>query len=221
MSRQAKDYDDQLSSDEPDPDQNNLTSNDYDYDDENNNTNDEDETRRFDQGETSKDDGGGGTFAENVSRFLREHLVAVIVGGVLVMFAIILAIVLPVVLISQQESVSVSPRCPDGKQQPRIDCLPDKPSLLARGINLEATCAARACCWSMGSELGGPSCSFPYNYGFRTVKVKDDSVVSKWFEMTRMDSPKSSARSDIANLETKIEMQTDQRLRIRVRFFHQ
>jgi hypothetical protein len=147
-------------------------------------------------------------------KFTRKHpvLFVLIVTGILI--AIILSIVLPLTLIKKVEEKPVTPRCPDGKVQPRVDCLPDKKYLLEKGQNLESVCKSRACCWAAGSD--GPNCAYPYNYGFRTYKVKENTVTSKWNELTRMNSPVSAARSDISNLEIKIEMQTDQRMRIRV-----
>ena len=147
-------------------------------------------------------------------RFIRKHPILFVLIVTAILIAIILSIVLPLTLVKKVEEKPVTPRCPDGKVQPRVDCLPDKKYLLEKGQNLESVCNSRACCWSAGSD--GSNCAYPYNYGFRNFKVKENTVTTKWNELTRMNSPLSAARSDISNLEIKIEMQTDQRLRIRV-----
>ncbi len=64
---------------------------------------------------------------------------------------------------------------------------------------------------------GGPNCAFPYNLGFRKTKTKENSFTRKWFELQRTNCPDSYTKSDISNLETKIEMQTDNRMRLRVK----
>ena len=146
----------------------------------------------------------------------KEHPVITVMLAILALVIIILIIVLPLTLVKKKEERPVRPSCPDGKNQPRIDCLPDRNKLMQSNSNMEATCRARACCWSSSPEQGGPNCAFPYNYGYRNFKVKEKTMSSDWIELLRMNSPASFARSDVSNLETRIEMQTDDRLRIRV-----
>lgn len=150
--------------------------------------------------------------------FARKHPILSVLLAILVLIALLLIIVLPATLVKKKEERPVKPMCPDGKSQPRIDCLPDRNKLMMSSANLEDTCRSRACCWSSSPEQGGPNCAFPYNYGFRNFKVKEKTLSSQWIELLRMNSPQSFTRSDIANLETRIEMQTDDRLRIRVIF---
>jgi hypothetical protein len=148
-------------------------------------------------------------------RFVVEHPVITVIIFSLVLTVIILAIVLPLVLVKKPNNIFVSAKCPDSKNHPKIDCLPDKTELMESGANLESTCRKRECCWT-GSGDGGPSCVFPYNYGFQHFKTKENSMVSKWFELSRISQISSFSKSDIANLEVKIEMHTDQRLRVKV-----
>ena len=82
--------------------------------------------------------------------------------------------------------------------------------------DLRRTCQSRKCCWTDSPNMGGPNCAFPHNYGFRTLKVKENSFTSKWLELTRINSPKSYANSNVPVLEAKVEMQTDSRMRLRV-----
>jgi len=153
----------------------------------------------------------------SINDFTKKHPVSTALLAVLALVILILVIVLPATLIKPIEEQPVDPKCPDGKLQPRIDCLPDRNKLMQENSNLEATCKSRQCCWSSSPEQGGPNCAVPYNYGFRTFKLKEKTISSNWTELLRMNSPNSFARSDIANLEIKIEMQTDNRLRISVR----
>ena len=148
--------------------------------------------------------------------FSRRHPVITVMLCVLALVIVVLIIVLPLTLIKKKEERPVRPSCPDGKNQPRIDCLPDRNKLMQSNANMEASCKARACCWSSSPEQGGPNCAFPTNYGYRNFKVKEKTMSSDWIELLRMNAPVSFARSDISNLETRIEMQTDDRLRIRV-----
>jgi hypothetical protein len=151
-------------------------------------------------------------------RFVVEHPVISVIIFSAVLTIIILAIVLPLVLVKKPNKIFLSAKCPDSKIHPRIDCLPDRTELMESGTNLESTCRKRDCCWT-GSSDGGPSCVFPYNYGFKHYKTKENSMLSKWFELTRISQVSSFSKSDIANLEVKIEMQTDQRLRVKVKIF--
>ena len=150
--------------------------------------------------------------------FVKKYPVVTVFIVAFIIILIILAIVLPLTLVKKTEEKPIVPKCPEGKSQPRIDCLPDKNSLTEAGSNLETVCKNRGCCWS-GSGDGGPSCSFAYNYGFRQFKTKENTFSSQWYELMRMNGPNSLAKSDIAYLETRIEMHTDNRLRIRVCFF--
>jgi hypothetical protein len=95
--------------------------------------------------------------------------------------------------------------------------LPDKNNLVQSGTNLETACKQRGCCWSATPDGGGPNCAYHSNFGFRQTKVKESGVNINWYELTRMEAPAAMTRSDIANLEFKLEMQTDYRLRIKVR----
>lgn len=149
-------------------------------------------------------------------RFQKNHPILTVLIAAIILIIIILSIVLPLTLVKKKEEKYISPKCPDGSNHPRIDCLPDRKMLTDAGANLESTCKKRMCCWSAGVELGGPNCAFPTNYGFRNFKTKDNSFASKWYELVRLNSPNSYAKSDISNLETRIEMHTDNRLRIRV-----
>lgn len=149
-------------------------------------------------------------------RFVQKYPILTVLALSFIMIIIILAIVLPLTLVKKREERPVVPACPDGKTQPRIDCLPDKNNLIKEGSNLEAVCRKRSCCWSTGPEGGGPSCTFHYNYGFRALYTKENYFASERFKLVRTNSPPSFARSDIANLEAKIEMHTDQRLRIKI-----
>jgi len=56
----------------------------------------------------------------------------------------------------------------------------------------------------------------PHNLGFRRIKTKAESYTNKWLDLFRMNSIPSFTKSDISNLEAKIEMQSDNRLRLRV-----
>lgn len=87
------------------------------------------------------------------------------------------------------------------------------------GKDFKTTCTSRKCCWNDSPISGGPNCVFPYNFGFRQAKSKENSFTKKWFELLRINAPDSYTKSDISNLETKIEMQTDNRLRLRVTFY--
>lgn len=97
-----------------------------------------------------------------------------------------------------------------------IDCIPDKNKYL--GMDLKTICNSRKCCWNDSPTNGGPNCVNQYNYGFRQAKIKENSFTKKWYELLRINSADSYTKSDISNLETKIEMQTDNRLRLRVIF---
>ena len=152
--------------------------------------------------------------------FVQKHPIITTLIAMAILIVIILIIVLPLTLIKRKEERLINPKCPDGKVQPRIDCLPDTNRLVASGVNLESTCRSRSCCWIGASENDSPKCTFPYNFGFRKTKVKEDSYSNKWLELVRMNSPSSFTKSDIANLETKIEMQTDSRMRLRVCFIN-
>ena len=149
-------------------------------------------------------------------RFQKQHPFLTVLIASVILIIIILAIVLPATLVKKKEEKFVGPRCPDGTNQPRIDCLPDRKMLMESGANMEATCKKRACCWSASVDLGGPNCAFPTNYGFRNLKTKESTFSSQWLELVRLNVPNSYAKSDISNLETRVEMHTDSRLRIRV-----
>lgn len=153
--------------------------------------------------------------ANPVLKFIRRHPILFVLIMSVIIVLIVLAIVLPLTLVKPKAERAIKPRCPDGKTQARIDCLPDRNALAQAGTNQESACRQRGCCWS--PEGGGSNCAFPFNYGFRQVKVKERSATGMWYELTRMEAPNSLARSDIANLEFKIEMQTDYRLRIKVK----
>ena len=148
--------------------------------------------------------------------FVRKNPILFVIIMSLIIIVVVLAIVLPLTLVKPKSERPIKPRCPDGKNQPRIDCLPDRNNLVASGANLEAACRQRACCWSLTPEGGGPNCAFHFNYGFKQKKVRESSQSEHWYELTRMEAPGSLARSDIANLEFKLEAHTDYRLRIRV-----
>lgn len=152
---------------------------------------------------------GGGKF--ELPRFMIIAIVAV------ALVIIILAIVLPLTLIKKKEEKKISIMCPDGKQNPRVDCLFDRVDLTAAQANLEAVCKARSCCWSPSPDGGGSTCVFPHNFGFRNYKTKESSFSRYWFELLRLNSPESLARSDISNLEARVEMHSDSRLRLRVK----
>lgn len=154
-----------------------------------------------------------------VITFIRKNPIVFVLIMSIIIVVIVLAIVLPLTLVKPKAERPIKPQCPDGRTQPRIDCLPDRVSLAAAGANLEATCRQRACCWSTTPEGGGPNCAFHHNYGFKRTKVKESSSTGHWYELTRMEAPGSLARSDIANLEFKVEMQTDFRLRIKVNYY--
>lgn len=137
--------------------------------------------------------------------------------GIFVFIVVVfLAIFLPLYLTRNKKLNKITPLCPDGKSQPLIDCLPDKNFLLGSGKNLESVCQQRQCCWSVGAGLGGPNCVFHFNYGFRSLRTKQWNFPLQWFELARLNSPYSFAQSDILNIEVKVEMQTDQRLRIKI-----
>lgn len=148
--------------------------------------------------------------------FARKSPILTVFICAFILIVLILVIVLPIALVKPRDERPVSPRCPDGKSQPRIECLPDKEKLQQQGGNLQNTCSKRGCCWSSSPELGGPNCAFPTNFGFRNFKTKEHTFSSQWLELLRMNSPDSLAKSDIANLEIKAEMQTDTRLRIKI-----
>ncbi len=148
--------------------------------------------------------------------FVKKNPVITVLILAAALVLVILAIVLPIVLVKPQEERQIEPRCPDGKNQPRVDCLPDKLKLSAKGSNLQSACSSRGCCWSVSPESGGPNCAFPTNFGFRNFKVKEHSYSAQWIELLRMNSPNSMAKSDIANLEVRAEMQSDTRMRIKV-----
>ena len=154
-----------------------------------------------------------------VMRFQKKHPFLTVLIVAIILIVIILAIVLPATLVKKKEEKLVSPKCPDGSNQPRIDCLPDKKILMESGANMEATCKKRLCCWSASVDLGGPNCAFPTNYGFRNLKTKESTFASEWLELIRLNVANSYAKSDISNLETRIEKHTDNRLRIRVTFY--
>jgi hypothetical protein len=150
--------------------------------------------------------------------FAKKNPVFTVLIAAVILVLIVLAIVLPATLIKKREERAIKPQCPDGKLQPRIDCLPDKDKFSASGTNLESICSSRRCCWNMGGDPGAPACSFPYNFGYREYKNKESTFSTQWLELLRMNSPNSMAKSEIANLEVKVEMHTDNRLRIRVSF---
>ncbi|CAF0863003.1 unnamed protein product [Brachionus calyciflorus] len=150
------------------------------------------------------------------SKTSQKNIIFFIVAISVFIIIVFLAIFLPLILVKKKVDRMIKPLCPDGKKQPRIDCLPDKNNLLNSGQSLESACRQRKCCWSTGGDVGGPSCFFHYNYGFRNFKTKESSFATQWYELLRTNSPDSFARSDIANLEVKIEMHTDNRLRIRI-----
>ena len=148
--------------------------------------------------------------------FVKRNPVFTVLILAISLVLIILAIVLPLTLIKKREDREIRSQCPDGKNSPRIDCLPDKENFLAQGSSLESVCSRRKCCWSSNPESGGPNCAYPANFGFRNYKIKENSHSTQWMELLRMNSPQSFAKSDIANLEVRVEMHTDNRLRIRV-----
>lgn len=150
---------------------------------------------------------------------VQDHPIIAALIAMLCLIIVILIIVLPVTLAKPRQERETKPECPDGNSQPRIDCLPDVKRLNAQGRNLGTECRSRKCCWSDSPGNGGPNCAFPYNYGFRKTKVKGDSFTNKWMDLVRLNSPASFTKSDIVNLETKIEMQTDSRMRLRVSEF--
>ena len=146
----------------------------------------------------------------------KRNIILFAIAITIFVIIVFLAIFLPLILTKKKVDKSIKPLCPDGKNQPRIDCLPDKNNLLKSGRNLESVCRQRQCCWSTGADFGGPTCVFHYNYGFRNYKTKESSFATQWYELLRLNSPDSFAKSDIANLEVKVEMHTDSRLRIRI-----
>jgi hypothetical protein len=154
----------------------------------------------------------------NFLDFTQRHPIITTLIAMFILIIIILIIVLPVTLVKRKEERFISPKCSDGKTQPKIDCLPDKAKLMSFKANLASICQQRKCCWSGSSENGAPTCSFPYNHGYRKTKMKEDTYSIKWIELLRLNSHNSFTKTDISNLETKIEMQTDNRLRIRVGF---
>jgi hypothetical protein len=188
--------------------------------------------RQEEQQQRTSPVGGGGVYSSPVPetkkivqeppegnacvRFISNHPVVFFLIGIIFVVLIVLAIVLPLTLIKPKAEQMIQARCPDGKVQPRVDCLPDKINLLATGVSLEQACRQRSCCWSASAEFGGPNCVFHYNYGFRNLKTKESSFYTQWYELTRMNAPSAFTRSDIANLEFKLEMHTDNRLRIRI-----
>jgi hypothetical protein len=151
-----------------------------------------------------------------VIRFIRNNPIIFVLILSIIIILVVLAIVLPLTLIKPKSERPIKPRCPDGKFQQRVDCLPDKGNLLNQGLNLESACSQRGCCWTSTPEAGGPSCAFHFNYGYRQFKTKESGAAGNWYELVRMEAPQSLARSDIANLEFKLEMHTDHRLRIKV-----
>jgi hypothetical protein len=153
-------------------------------------------------------------------RFTHQHPIVFVILIVAILIAIILIIVLPVTLVKKKVEKPVNPHCPDGIYEPFVDCLPDRAKLVMEQANLESVCVnERKCCWSTGSNSGGPSCVYPDNYGFRHFKVKENSFTNYWAELVRMEGPDSAAKSDIANLEVKIQSQTDTRLHVKVKYF--
>ena len=107
--------------------------------------------------------------------FIQDHPIITTLISMLLLIIVILSIVLPVTLVKPRAEREISPACPDGTSQPRINCLPDAKRLNAQSRNLAMECRSRKCCWSDSPGNGGPNCAFPYNYGFRQTKIKENS----------------------------------------------
>ena len=133
-------------------------------------------------------------------RFIKKFPFLAVLIAAIILIIVILAIVLPATLVKKKEEKLIAAKCPDGTNQPRIDCLPDRKVLMESGANMEATCKKRLCCWSASVDMGGPNCAFPTNYGFRNLKTKESTFASQWIELIRLNVPNSYAKSDISNL---------------------
>jgi hypothetical protein len=133
-----------------------------------------------------------------------------IIIGVISFILITLAIVLPLTL-TRKKVIFVERKCPDGTNQPRVDCLGD----LTSDQHSESTCTSRGCCWASNS-YPAPSCVFPYNYGYSNAKWKSKSFSHKWADLLKFNTRNSFSSADITNLEAKIEYQTDERLHLKI-----
>ena len=133
-------------------------------------------------------------------------------GALLLITIITLSIVLPLTLTKTNRAVVQSvPKCPDGVNYPKVDCMPDLPI----EQQSQSLCIRRGCCWAQDAGPA-PSCLVPYNYGYIKNKWRDQSFSHKWIELIKIKTPTEFSRSDAINLEAKVEMQNDNRVRIKV-----
>ena len=131
----------------------------------------------------------------------------------ILLLVIVLSIVLPTTLVTKKKVIMVSPKCPDGINTPKIDCL----EKLSENNNKDM-CLAKGCCWIPDTDSFTPDCVFPYNLGYRNNRWKENSYSRYWLDLIKIDSASSYSQMKISNIEAKIELQTDTRLHIKVSF---
>ena len=132
----------------------------------------------------------------------------------IILLLIILSIVLPMTLVIKKKVIMVSPKCPDGVNTPKIDCLEKQSE-----NNNKNTCVAKGCCWIPDTDPSTPDCVFPYNLGYKNNKWKENSYANYWMDLIKIDSASSYSQMKISNIEARIELQTDTRLHIKVSGF--
>ncbi|RXN35304.1 maltase- intestinal-like protein [Labeo rohita] len=102
----------------------------------------------------------------------------------------------------------IVPECPSIPDAERVDCYPD-------GGASQQKCLERACCWSPLNETNVPWCFFSKNHGYSVVSESKPDNTHIEAKLTRMDAP-SLFGADIKELTFLAEMQTENRLRLKI-----
>lgn len=106
--------------------------------------------------------------------------------------------------------------CSDLENRERFDCFPEA------GANKEG-CEARGCCWAAPKEScepttrGIPTCYFPRNFGgYEFVNVSDSETGQEAYLQRTFPS---AYPNDIQLVRIHVEYQTENRVRVKVRFY--
>ena len=147
---------------------------------------------------------------DSSNNFIFKYPKTVIFFSFVILLLIVLSIVLPATLVGKKKVIMVSPKCPDGVNTPKIDCLEKQ-----NEMNKKDICISKGCCWIPDTDPFTPDCVFPYNLGYKNNRWKESSYSRHWMDLIKIDSASSYSQMKITNIEAKIELQTDTRLHIK------
>ncbi|XP_041850420.1 maltase-glucoamylase, intestinal [Melanotaenia boesemani] len=99
-------------------------------------------------------------------------------------------------------------QCPNIPLAERVDCFPD-------GGASQMKCEQRGCCWTPLDQTNVPWCYFSANHGYAVESVKEPNPYEITAQLKRMPSP-SLFGGDIQELTFHAEMQTNNRLRLKI-----